>query len=127
MARLLARKARQDLYKNRPIIERTGFGDLLCYDEICDRWFRHDRRLVEKDINVFQEVYDQENFISVADLHDSIGTKNFARDHDDGWSKLIHGNIKIINLEYKPMGFMGMDEPVLVLSATIPPVKDYTD
>lgn len=127
MAKLIPIRTRHDIYGEKPVIELTGLGNLLCYEECADRWFRSDKTCVEKDIFLFEEMYDQEECASEADLHDCLGITVITKDHDYGWSIWVHDRIKLIHTEIVPKGFKGMNEPVLVITATVPPVKDYLD
>lgn len=127
MAKLIPVKTRHDIYGEKPIIELTGLGNQLCYEESAGRWFRSSQECVKKDLILFQEMYKQESYVSEADLHDCLGIRTITKDFDYGWSVWIHDNIKLIETEFVPNGFKGMDESVLVIKPTIPPVKDYAD
>lgn len=124
MARLL--NLIPKLTNPRPTIELTGCGNLLCYEKCGGRWFRSSESVVESDLMALQELYDTEYFVSVGDLHDSLGITTTMKDLDFGWSKLTHGDITLMDTQMYKDGFMDIqDEPVLVIYPTELPVRDY--
>jgi len=127
VARLIPIKARPDLHQERPVIELTGKGKLLCYEKCGGRWFRSSYWHVEDDLAIFQELYETEEYVSLADLHDNLGITSIMKDHDFGWNTGLHGAIMIISITLMEGGYMGMEEPVLLLEPNALPERNFTD
>ncbi len=122
MARLIPIRAKPKI--DRPIIELTGKGRLLCYEKCGGRWFRSHQYAVTCDISNFDELYYEAEAVSLADLHDCLGITATSRDHDYIWSRLDYGDSLLVETKLMEDGFMGMDEPVLVINPVVLPVKD---
>ena len=122
MAKLVSLRARPK--NDRPIIELTGNGNLLCYEKCGGRWFRSHQYTVARDISTFDEMYDEGDVASLADLHDCLGITSTPKDHDYIWTRVDCGDSLLVETKLIENGFMGMDEPVLVIDPVIFPSKD---
>ena len=130
MARLVAVKA--DKWKSgdrsRPIIELTKFGKLLCYEKCSGRWFRSDRWHVEDALAQLQGLYENNICVNLNDFYNLLGIYDTNRGSIYGWSSAIHGErTELFTLNLIENGFMTMDEPVLVITPTVFPEKDYKE
>ena len=124
MAKLIPIKAKPLANADRPIIELTGKGNLLCYEKCGGRWFRSHQYSVARDISNFDEIYYEADIVSLADLHDCLGITATPKDHSYLWSRVDCGDNLLIDTLMEEKGFMGMDEPVLIINPVIFPRKD---
>ena len=111
-----------------PIIEKTKWGDLLCYEEATGRWFRTSRSFVEKVINDFNKLIRKDiPCIGINQFIESLGLYTTQAMEDFGWrrSDLIPFE-DLFQSEYHENGFKFMGEPVLVIYPTIPVVRNFT-
>lgn len=126
-AKVVPIKARSDISTHRPVIEITQYGNQLCYEQCGKRWFRSSRWAVEDALARFQSTYDNIDCVSLWDLHNELDIIASPRDDTYGWNSAIHGGGILISTDLRKDGFLGMDEPVLVLIPHAFPEKDYKD
>ena len=69
-------------------------------------------------------MYDDGDVASLADLHDCLGITSTPKDHDYIWTRVDCGDSLLVETKLVESGFMGMDEPVLVIDPVIFPSKD---
>ena len=127
VAKIVPIRARPGTNKQMPTIELTKHGRLLCYEQAGGRWFRSSQWAVEDGLAKFQELYDNIACVSLGDLHESLDIIETTRDESYGWNSAIHGYGILVSTDLKKEGFMGMDEPVLVIIPNGLPEKDYKD
>lgn len=112
----------------RPIIEQTGKGDLLCYENSSGRWFRSSQDFVNDVIKMMNDRSEknEENLICLNDLLDSLGLYSISKYYEYGWrlNRLPFAS-KFLKTRMFENGFQGMNEPVFVITSIIPVMKDY--
>lgn len=98
----------------------TGGGDVLCYDQACQRYFKSSvekLRKVENDLNMQMR---NENYISLNDFYHEVGLDPVAAGQELGWS---------IDKGYVELDFDShlADDgtPCLVVLFAKPPVPNY--
>lgn len=128
MAAILRAIQATDRVQNfRPIIELTGKGNLLCYEECSGRWFRSDKWEVEQGLAELQGLYENLECVNLNDLFSCLHIYDTNRGRIYGWNKAIHGTGMLFRLNLVQKGFKTMDEPVLVITPNEIPEKDYKD
>ena len=98
----------------------TGGGDVLCYDQACQRYFKSSvekLRKIENDLNMRMR---HENYISLNDFYAEVGLDPVAAGQELGWS---------IDKGYMELEFDShlSDDgtPCLVVCFAKPPIPDY--
>ena len=128
MARLVPIVADKNLSKNRPVIELTKWGKLLCYEECSGRWFRSSQWKVEDALAQLQGLYENLWEVNLNDLYSLLDIQETSRGAIYGWNARECGeHLMLFETELIERGFMTMDEPVLVLTPATPAEKDYKD
>lgn len=128
MARLIPIVADRGLSKQRPVIELTKWGKLLCYEQCSGRWFRSERWKVEDALAQLQGLYENLGEVNLNDLYSLMNISNTSKGEIYGWNSVIHGErTMLLEVELIENGFMTMDEPVLVIKPDVFPEKDYKD
>lgn len=130
MARLTSVRADRSIANQRetPIVELTKFGKLLCYEKCSGRWFRSDRWHVEDALAQLQGLYENNICVNLNDLYSLLGIHETTRGRIYGWNIAIHGqHTTLLRVELINSNFMMMDEPVLVITPTVFPEKDYKE
>ena len=112
-----------------PLIEITGAGDLLCYDETTGRWFRSSKNTVNDAVNYINELIKNNpvfDSLNSRQLLDCLGLHPTNITYQYGWRVSdISPWDELYSTKYEEKGFHGMEEPVLVISAVIPAIKNY--
>lgn len=129
-AKLIPIKSHPEISKPvMPLIEITGIGDLLCYDETTGRWFRSSKAAVDDAVNyINQLIKSNPVFASLnsRQLLDCLGLHPTNITYQYGWKVSdISPWDELYSTKCVEKGFHGMDEPVLIISAVIPAVKNY--
>ena len=124
MARMLALRAKPNL---QPVIELTRHGDLLCYEQCGNRWFRSSKWHVEDALAQFQGLYENIDCVDLNDLYAVLDICQTTKGRLYGWNSAIHGYCMLLRIDLKEDGFSGMHEPVLVISPNKLPEKDFKE
>ncbi len=130
MAKIVPIKAHPEITKPcMPLIEVTGNGNLLCYDETTGRWFRSSESFVRdtvRDINEFLKGNSLPIGLNATQLLDCLGLHHSNNAYQYGWrvEDLVPWN-ELYSVEIVNDNYHGMHEPVLVISASAPAVKNY--
>lgn len=70
----------------RPSIEKTGKGNLLCYDAYGGRWFRCSEKAVREAVDFFIEEYYKGEILNYNDLYALWGISQGTFGHQYGYS-----------------------------------------
>lgn len=127
MSKLIPIRADRNLSRQRPVIELTRFGKLLCHEKSSNRWFRSSQWKVEDQLAQFQGLYENLGEVSLNDLFDLLGIQETTEGRIFGWNTVIHGTDMLLSVELVDKNYMLMDEPVLVITPNCYPEKDYKD
>lgn len=114
----------------RPIIEKTGRGNLLCYEAVGGRWFRSSETEVMRVVdNLNHMIQNDIMAIQVNDWLQLLGL--YVTGQFNGyelraidippWTDLFIADLRIEGYKYFK------DEPVLVINVSTKPVKRYSE
>lgn len=131
MSKLVAIRTDKNLAADRskPIIELTRHGNLLCYEKAGGRWFRSSQWYVEDALAQIQGLFENNICVSLNDLYELLDIYTTNRGSLYGWNYAIHGGMgnMLFTVTLIDNNFMTMDEPVLVISPTVLPEKDFKE
>lgn len=128
MARLVPLQTTDRTTSFRPIIELTKYGKLLCYEKCGGRWFRSSQWWVEDALAQLQGLYENLGEVNLNELYSLLGLVESNKGRIFGWNSILHGeNTILLRVELIEKNFMTMDEPVLVITPTVFPEKDYKE
>lgn len=128
-ARLMSIKAAPENGEQvRPIIEQTGKGDLLCHESTSGRWFRSSLPFVKKELEWLNKKCENKEYdtIGLDELFRALGLYSVSQFMVYGWRlNDLPFRTELFDSKMHENGYLGMNEPVLVIQATRPAIKDY--
>ena len=124
-----AEKVREQVAKNKiesnPVSKQVVFethkGNTLCYDPLCDRYFRSDMNSIKKAENQLKSYLLSDDYISVNTFYDFLNLKHSELGDIMGWNVNRCG---YVDVEVRAM-IADNDEPCLVLDFSEMPVYEY--
>lgn len=114
----------KDKIDRNPVQQReviiTGKGETLCYDPLCDRYFKSDIERLKKVANELNRRMRDEMFISLNEFYYEVGLKEVAIGNDVGWN-IDRGYIDL----YFSAQLTDDNTPCLVVEFNIPPTYEF--
>lgn len=129
MARRIPVKANLEKHRHafQPVVEVTGNGGILCYEKSSGRWFRSSRWDVEDGLAQFQAMLENGVCVCQNDLFSCLRIHESNTGRIYGWNSVIHSDGELYSIATMSNGYMGMEEPVLVLEPKHYPIKDFKE
>lgn len=116
--------------ESAPMIEKTGIGDVLCYIDLGNRWFRSSETEIDrvtKELN--KEVHNDLMTVRVNDVFALLGL--YQLNHYGEYELRFRDLAPFTDLfvtSYHPEGFKQVrNEPVLVIHVMAKPAKIYSE
>lgn len=114
----------QDRVNRNPLGERevifaTGSGDVICYEQFCDRYFKSTHEDIKRAVNNTNYMINNNGHASLSDFYDHLGLPRTSHSDEVGWT-----HQKLMDVTFTTTLSDKM-EPVLAFDYTVVPVRDY--
>lgn len=118
------------VHESAPIVEKTGHGELLCFESMSGRWFRSSETEVMRVTQNLNKILQNDVMaIQVNDVFQLLGIYVTGQYNDyefraadiPPWGELFDVDLKVEGYKYFK------NEPVLVININVQPVKRYSE